>query len=171
LLAQAFGPTWAEQVELRRVPLLPYGRAAGQPDLSTSGRPGAWFGRCPVATSPVLRHDGQIVGCCNEQVLTGHGPATLRRRVTTADQTVAAFADLRADPHLRSVSQIGLGPLTGLTGLTDLATREFTDPCQLCWAIARRRADPDTGVGDRVATLLRAHDALRVATHRTGARP
>ena len=171
LLGQAFGPTWAEQVELRRVPLLPYGRAAGQPDLSTSGRPGAWFGRCPVATSPVLRHDGQIVGCCNEQVLTGHGPATLRRRVTTADQTVAAFADLRADPHLRSVSQIGLGPLTGLTGLTDLATREFTDPCQLCWAIARRRADPDTGVGDRVATLLRAHDALRVATHRTGARP
>ena len=173
MLGRALGPTWVDQVEVKVVPLLPYGRAAGQPGLATSHRPGAWFGRCEVATSPVVRHDGRIVGCCNEQVLTGHGPAVLRRSATTADQTVAVFAQLRANPHLRSVSQIGLGPLTRLAGLTDLATREFTDPCGLCWAIAERGAvSPGAGgVHDRLDSLLRAHDALQTDRSQAGARP
>lgn len=161
LLVRALGPSWPDQAELRAVPLLPYGRAAGQPALTRSRRPGISFGRCAVATSPVLRHDGRIVGCCNEQVLTGHGPDALRREAGTAAQTVAAFAELRTDPQLRAVSRLGLGPLTRLPGMTDLATGEFTDPCRLCWAVAERRAAATrAGAPDPLAALARAADIL-----------
>lgn len=136
LLARAFGPGWAAYAELVPIPLLPYGRAAGT--LRLERRPGSWFGRCPVADAPVLRYDGRLAGCCNEQVLTGQGPASLRRTVRTAAEVVAGFAALNADPYLRAVSRIGLGPLTKLAGAGDLATREFADPCRLCWALAGR---------------------------------
>jgi hypothetical protein len=160
LLRRAFGPDWAGQAELSAVPLLPYGRAAGSTEgaaapARAARRPGAWWGTCAVADAPVLRYDGRIVGCCNEQVLAGLGPAALRRSAGTAAETVAAFADLRADPHLRAAARIGLGPLTRLPDRTDLAERSYADPCRLCWALAGR-AD----AGPASTALLRAGELL-----------
>ena len=36
--------------------------------------PGASFGRCAVVDTPVIRYDGWVLGCCNENVVTGAGP-------------------------------------------------------------------------------------------------
>jgi hypothetical protein len=157
LLREAFGPDWTGEAHLDVVPLLPYGRAAGTVPRP-GAREGAWFGRCAVANSVTVRYDGMVVGCCNERILAGGGPAALRRSATTAAQTVTAIGQLGSDPHLRAVGRLGLGALTSLPGRADLATRRYADPCRLCWALVEREATAPSG--ERVATLLAMADAL-----------
>src|SRR6266446_9370893 len=96
LLAAAFGQYWEEYAELHRVPPLPYGRGEGVFSRSSSTR-GSQFGPCTALAAPVIRYDGVVTACCNEQIITGHGPDRLRRRVGS-DSLDAAMASITADP-------------------------------------------------------------------------
>jgi hypothetical protein len=142
LLAGALGPGWPEAAELRGVPLLRSGRGR---DLAAPGPAvaGRRLGRCRLADAPVVRYDGVVAGCCNEDVLTGHGPATLRRGGTDAAGVLAAMAAFERDPYLVAVGRLGMAALTALPRYRDLADQPFPGICQLCWTMAGRGAQVD----------------------------
>lgn len=136
-LAQALGPAWTDYAELRPTPPLVAGRGA---EVFTVGRraAGHQFGPCSMVASPMVRYDGVVTGCCNEQVIMGHGPDRLRRRVA-ADQSVTQAIDgFHADPLLRAVGGAGLGALTAHPRFADLADRRYSSICDLCWKVLDR---------------------------------
>jgi hypothetical protein len=148
LLRTALGAHWSRYAELHPVPLLPYGRGA-----RLAGRPGTTegreFGRCGLVDAPVVRYDGRLAGCCNEQVIRGAGPARLHRAAASRQGVADALEELRVDPLLRLLGRAGVGPLTALPGLTDLATGTFRGICEACWRVLARR-DERTAVAVRL---------------------
>jgi hypothetical protein len=117
----------------------------GQPAIparpALPARPAAEIGRCLLLSSPTVRYDGWVSACCNEAVITGAGPAALRRRVSTVDEVGAALASFRADPLLRLVGRFG--PVA----LQPVAEGPFQSVCQACWAAHDRvSADPKAQV-------------------------
>jgi hypothetical protein len=139
LLSAALGPGWREHAEVRRVPVLTAGRAAR---LSRGSRqpvqPGADFGRCLLAAAPVIRYDGWVSACCNENVAMGEGPGRLRRRVSTGTELAAALTAFADDHYLRAIGTAGMGPLTTLRTYQDLSARPFPHICQLCFQMCTR---------------------------------
>jgi hypothetical protein len=157
LLSVALGPAWREHAEVRRVPLLTAGRGASLSRASVSPgwrapvQPGADFGRCLLAAAPVIRYDGWVSACCNENVAMGEGPARLRRRVSTGTELAAALTAFADDHYLRAIGTAGMGPLTTLRTYQDLSARPFPHICQLCFQMCTRQP----GAGDQaVLTLL-----------------
>jgi hypothetical protein len=114
-------------------------------------QPGADFGRCLLAAAPVIRYDGWVSGCCNENVAMGGGPDRLRRRVGTAAELAAALTAFAADHYLRAIGTAGMGPLTTLRTYQDLSARPFPHICQLCFQMCTRQP----AAGDQaILTLL-----------------
>ncbi|MDF5759101.1 hypothetical protein [Spongiactinospora sp. TRM90649] len=136
-LTEALGPGWSRVAEVRPVPLLPYGRAAHFLPPPPSA-PGGSFGRCPIVDAPVVRYDGWVLGCCDENVVMGAGPPALRRRATTAAEVTAALAELRDDPLLTAFGRTGLGALTAAEPYRDLAGRPMRGICDLCGHLLAR---------------------------------
>ncbi|GLW05836.1 hypothetical protein Misp01_09660 [Microtetraspora sp. NBRC 13810] len=134
LLTRALGASWPDHAEIHVTGLLPVGRARGLRPV-TPPRAGRSFGPCTVADAPVVRYDGRVSACCNETVITGGGPAPLRRHARDAAELRAALGSFEADPLLRFIGSHGPGPLAPLAGLQD---REFEHICQLCWRLTGR---------------------------------
>jgi hypothetical protein len=139
LLERALGPARAGAVEINRVPLLPYGRAAAI-HQGARRRPAAQFGACRAARSPVIRYDGTVTACCNEAVIMGGGPAWFRRRADTAEEVAGAVAHYRDDPMLAVIGRQGVGRLADRPAAADLASREFAGICGACWTLVARLA-------------------------------
>jgi len=137
LLQKAFGEEYEVHAELSLISPLPYGRAAHMFAQQVRHR-GETFGTCNALASQVVRYDGVISACCNERVLMGFGPERLRRRVASADGVVQGTADIRADATLNILSQAGAGILTYHPLFADLADREFSSICELCWEMQKR---------------------------------
>jgi hypothetical protein len=136
LLRGAFGDAWPQYAELVPTQGLPHGRGADH--FARTGRvPGRQLGLCELVVSPVVRYDGRVTACCNETVLMGGGPAALRRDCTDGAQVELALADFRAAPLYQALGAVGGGPLTRHPRFAELADRQFTDICGLCWAMTR----------------------------------
>ena len=146
LLERAFGARVDEHAELVLTPALTHGRGASVFARAPARTPGHAFGPCALASSPVIRYDGLVTGCCNESVVMDRGPARLRRRAGSGEELDAALAELRADPLLRAIAQTGLGALTAHPRYADLADERFATNCDLCWKMLARspaRPEPD----------------------------
>jgi hypothetical protein len=146
LLARAFGPRWEDFAEIVVTPALTHGRGASVFARAAALTPGHAYGPCALASSPVIRYDGLITGCCNESVVMDRGPQRLRRRAGSREEVAAAVAGLREDPLLRAIAGTGLGALTGHPRFADLAAERFASNCELCWKMLARspeRAEPD----------------------------
>jgi hypothetical protein len=145
LLTAAFGPSWPQVAEIRGTALVPRGRAAAlapqRPRL-----PGRSFGTCHLAAAPVVRYDGRLTACCNEDVVTGAGPAALHRRAANAHEARARLDELDGDPYLSALSAVGPGALTALARYRDLGDGGHTDICALCWALLDAGAADDPAV-------------------------
>jgi hypothetical protein len=146
LLRAAFGTDSSSYAELNLIPPLPYGRGAGV-FMRTKHTPGSSFGPCHLVAAPVIRYDGLVSGCCNENVIMGGGPERLRARCGSGDEVVEAVARFRGDALLSAIGRVGPGPLTGHPRFADLAEREFASICGVCWTMLERtgtdaRADP-----------------------------
>ena len=170
LVALAFGADAPRHCELELTTLLDMGRARDLPGTGDAGTPvqlgrrrlGRDFLACGVLGAPVVRYDGAVTPCCNEAVSTGAGPASLHRLATSATELERTLEDIAHDPLLGLVGSVGLGALTDLGGLTDLAEQRFDGICDLCWAV-HERAERDPAVRasiDRLALLA----ALRSTT-------
>jgi pyruvate-formate lyase-activating enzyme len=97
-------------------------------------RPASSFGRCTLLNSPTVRYDGWVSACCNEAVISGAGPAALRRRATTPAGIGEALAAFRADPVLRLIGD------HGPVALQCVADGPFQTVCQACWRSHERVA-------------------------------
>lgn len=138
---EAFGDQADHLVEFSVITPLRRGRGEG---LFQIGRrvPAGDLSRCTLTGSPTLRYDGVFSPCCNESVLTGHGPAALRRPLTVE----VGFAELvrRADgdPVLRAVAGPDPGSATTLPGCEGLRGERFESICDLCWRASEAVAHP-----------------------------
>jgi hypothetical protein len=155
LLRTAFGERYEDFAELRLTEPLTAGRGA---DVFTRATrtPGHAFAHCTMLASPIVRYDGLATACCNESVIMGFGPARLRRRAGSRAEVAEAMDAFRTDPILRAIGGAGPGVLTGHPRFSDLAEREFTSICDLCWKMLDRVADderPDPLV-DAINTVL-----------------
>lgn len=132
LLERAFDGPYGAYAELRPIPPLPYGRAAG---LFTQAhrQPGHSFGRCVSLAAPVVRYDGRLTACCNEQVIMGKGPRLLQARARDAEAASAALQSFDDDPRLEAMRSLGAGLLTALPGNAAFSEREYPSICGLCW--------------------------------------
>ena len=135
LMQAVFGERVADYAELNRTVPLRNGRGVGVFDLPYRGVEGHEFGACPLARSPMVRYDGVITACCNEDVIMGHGPARLRRRARSAQEVADAVNDFHEDPMLRIIGDTALGILTLLPEHAGLAHQRFATNCELCWKV------------------------------------
>jgi hypothetical protein len=134
LLHDALGTGWRERAEILPTELLPWGRAALL-FAAPAGRPVTAFGPCLPACAPTVRYDGTVTGCCNEQVITGGGPAALRRSAAATGAGLPAVLDgFARDPLLRVMARTGPGALSGLPGFEKLSAGRYPGVCDGCWA-------------------------------------
>ncbi|WP_158674593.1 radical SAM protein [Streptomyces hoynatensis] len=131
------------------VPPLPAGRGARLFPRRPPRRPLGAFAPCALLHAPTVRYDGLVTACCNETVLTGGGPAALRRRVSDAAGLREALRAFRADPVLRLMG--AAGPV----GLSTVVEGRYGSVCEPCWLAQRRAArDPEALASlRRLATL------------------
>ena len=130
LLEQAFGHHRPDGVETNVIPLLPTGRGAVLvPEPRRRRLDG--FGPCTLLTSPVVRYDGAVVACCNEQILTGHGPDRLRHRCTSPDDVAGGIAAFAADPLLRTMARTGTRAVAHHPRFD--VPRTASGICDACW--------------------------------------
>lgn len=137
LLQQAFGEDWSLETELSLTPPLPYGRGASVFHLR-SQMLGRGFGPCSALAAPVVRYDGKVTACCNEQVITGHGPCRLRSQCSDEQELKSALHRWSSDPLLGIIGTLGPGPLTEHHRLRDMRDERFTSICDLCWKMLGR---------------------------------
>lgn len=143
LLNQAFGGRWDQHAEIHVVPPLRHGRGASLfvPSTPIEGRS---FGPCPLLQSPVIRYDGVISACGNDDVIMGLGPTRLRRQPGSAAELDGSLAALQADRVLRVIGEAGFCTLTRHPELRGLADQRFSTNCELCWkALDRLPAGKD----------------------------
>lgn len=158
LLARAFGSSWAERAEIRPTELLTRGRAARlravRQGAARQVAPGQSFGPCHLVQAPVVRYDGRLTACCNEDVVTGRGPAALHGIGRDAEELRDALAAMDHDPFLSALGAAGPGVLTRLPRFRALGERDYPDICSLCWTLLGQGAGTDPAVR-AVGTVLR----------------
>jgi hypothetical protein len=165
LLSGALGTSWRERAEIRRTVLLPRGRAAVSAPAHR-GRPGRSFGTCRLARAPVVRFDGRLTACCNEDVVTGHGPAALHATAREPEELRSALGVMAGAPFLAAITAAGPGALTDLPRYRELGVQDHPDICALCWALLDRGADRDPAVQAIGLAALGSADEL--APRRSG---
>ena len=111
--------------------------------MRTKHQPGRAFAPCTLVASPMIRYDGVVTACCNESVIMGWGPPALRRRASDRDELDAAMDGFHADPMLRAIGGVGPGALTAHPRFADLADKQFTSICDLCWKMFDRTVADD----------------------------
>lgn len=156
LLEHAFGDDVASHAEISLIEPLPYGRGESlfaRPPLMHANS----IGSCALLAAPVVRYDGVVTACCNEQVIMGRGPDRLRRRCRTGAELADALARLRGDPLLRIIGRVRAGAVVMHPRFADLGERSFHGICDLCWHLQEREPAP---LGDRSDRLLDAMTVL-----------
>ncbi|WP_330299773.1 radical SAM protein [Streptomyces sp. NBC_00503] len=132
LLLEALGPRWADAAETNVITPLRYGRGAGVFALQRRHEVGS-FSACTLLGSPTVRYDGVVIPCCNEGLITGHGPAALRAPTRRPEGVAQALSGFRNDPLLRVVGRLGPGAAADLPGFEALREERFENVCGGCW--------------------------------------
>jgi hypothetical protein len=158
LLEQAFGDGWRLEAELSLTTPLPYGRGANV-FHRRSRVLGRDFGPCPALAAPVVRYDGHVTACCNEQIIMGRGPGRLRRQCADGRDLGEALDRWSDDPLLESIAAVGPGPLTEHPDLLDLREERFGSICDLCWKTLERMSEEES----RADPILRSTTRLGTA--------
>jgi hypothetical protein len=99
MLADRFGEHWTDVADVVVTSPLPYARGA----LVFAPRPPRGvetFGPCDSLGSPVIAHDGRVTPCCNEELINGAGPVSLRPRAADAAEATAAIERFDGDALL-----------------------------------------------------------------------
>jgi hypothetical protein len=109
-----------------------------------------------------------VTACCNEDVVTGRGPAELHSSARDGRELHERLRAREHDPYLRAIARVGPGRLTLLPAHRDLGERRHQDICSLCWALLERGADRDPAV--RAIGLTVSHNAVPAAAPRPGRR-
>lgn len=137
LLGQAFGAQWQRYADLNLLVPLPYGRGAAVFARPAAVRGGA-AGACRIAATPVVRYDGAVTACCNEELIVGHGPRRLREQHATGEQVIDTLERIWSDPFLRVLNGSGAAAVTAHPRYADMAEQPFRGICDFCEHAQRR---------------------------------
>ena len=140
LLEAAFGTAWPEYADVSLIEPLPYGRGAGLFERPPA-TPGGLLPACSLLAAPVVRYDGRVTACCNEQVIMGMGPDRLRMHCTSRQQLAETLEELRRDAVLRIIGQAGAGVLTAHPRYADMQDEPYRGICDFCWRAQERAGD------------------------------
>jgi organic radical activating enzyme len=151
LLHDAFGDDYGEFAEIVELTPLRNGRGSQVFPLQQS-HPARSLGTCALASTPVIRYDGWVSSCCNEDIIMGKGPARFRRQVETQQQLDALLASYLDDPLMRCVAKVGLGNLTEHPDLRHLTRQRYLNNCELCWKISDQY--PSLAPADRLIQAI-----------------
>ena len=151
LLEQAFGSDVDKHAEIVPITPLRNGRGQGVFELTPSRKASA-MGSCTLAVTPVIRYDGVLTSCCNEEVIMGKGPNRFRMRVNNRQSLDSALARFKADPLMRCVAHIGLGELIRHPHLETLSENRYINNCELCWKVME--AFPSLPETDRLISAI-----------------
>jgi hypothetical protein len=134
MIQQAIGDDWGKNVEISRTIPLPYGRGESLFTYSEAW-PASAFGSCCLASTPLIRYDGVVTACCNEEVIMGKGAKRLRRTCKSVTEVIASLDDYVSDPLLRGLATTGAGSLVSHPRYRHLADKSYSSICHLCWAM------------------------------------
>jgi hypothetical protein len=137
LLGDAFGAHWQRYADLNLLVPLPYGRGAAVFARPSAIR-GDAAGVCRIAATPVVRYDGAVTACCNEELIVGHGPRRLRERRASGEQVIDTLERIWADPFLRVLNGSGTAAITAHPRYADMAEQPFRGICDFCDHAQRR---------------------------------
>jgi len=132
LLTEALGPDWGQWAEIKLITPLRSGRGAQVFAIRRRHEVDA-LPTCSLLGSPAIRYDGVLMPCCNEELITGHGPAALRTPTRGPDGVARALADFQDDPLLAVLGRLGPGGLADLPGFEALREDRFENVCGGCW--------------------------------------
>ncbi|MFF4248713.1 radical SAM protein [Streptomyces sp. NPDC001822] len=132
LLDTAFGPDWGRWAETKLITPLRYGRGSGVFAIRRLHAADA-LAACSLLGSPTVRYDGVAIPCCNEALITGHGPAELRTAVRGPADVAAALSGFRQDALLTVMGSVGPGGAARLPGFEALGEGRFENVCGGCW--------------------------------------
>ncbi|MBY2998408.1 radical SAM protein [Rhizobium leguminosarum] len=153
LLDEALGLDWPSFAEISPISELPYGRGASLFESSGSW-PAHAFGRCSLSVSPLVRYDGMVAACCNEEVIMGKGAGRLRRHCSTVDEIATALDDYVSDPLLRGLHSVGAGSIVSHPRYQTLENEPFKSICDLCWTMQRMTPGVDKDPVLKAAVLV-----------------
>lgn len=144
LLEQAFGNSVSDHAEIVPITPLRNGRGQGVFELTPSKK-ASTMGTCTLAVTPVIRYDGVLTSCCNEEVIMGKGPDRFRTRVSNRSALDLALTGFKLDSLMRCVSHVGLGELLKHPRLNALSNNWYLNNCELCWKVMGEfSAPPET---------------------------
>lgn len=155
VLAEFYGSDWPCHADLVPIRPLRLGRGAGVFSIRSRHDLSA-FGPCRLTKAPTIRYDGTIIGCCNEALVLGDGPAALRRPVRSRADVVAVIEQYRSAALLRAVATVPLQRLAALPALRPLADGRYDGICAACWR-AHDLIDGDRATEAMLAALT-SHD-------------
>jgi hypothetical protein len=104
---------------------------------------GPTFGPCRLLGAPVVRYDGRVTACCNEDVVTGQGPPSLHATAAQPGELRDRLDAMRRDPFLRAMRSTGPGAIARLPRYRGTGGRDI---CSLCWDLLGHGADTDPAV-------------------------
>lgn len=151
LLIKALGHHYGKFAEINLIKPLANGRGGNVFSLPKQHY-GRDLGTCSLVRNPMIRYDGQISACCNEDVIMGKGPDQLRRHINSSKQISAAITDLQDNLLLKSIGGVGVGSLTHHPEFSDLANQRFANNCSLCWRMLKRQTLNQSS--DRLLNLI-----------------
>jgi hypothetical protein len=144
LLEMVFGVDFSGCAEVVGISPLQNGRGQNVFDLK-GHQPASAMGTCSLAVTPVIRYDGNISSCCNEDIIMGKGPARFRSKVQNALELRRTLIQFKHDPVMKSVAQVGLGQILIHPKLDTLNKRKYLNNCELCWKVMEKFPDlPET---------------------------
>jgi len=155
LLTEALGSSYSDYAEVVASRPLAYGRAVGLFDVKDDAVRAQRFGACGLLGSQLVRYDGRVTACCNEQVIMGYGSQRLARTCATSEELGNALLEFKSDPLFRLVRSLGFEALLLHPAFTALGL-SHENICRLCWAandLLRNSVSPDDPLLYALATL------------------
>ncbi|MCR2746893.1 radical SAM protein [Limnobacter parvus] len=137
ILHKAFKTDFTSFAEI--VPIVPLQNGRGKQIFNfRPATPAASVGSCALAITPVVRYDGIVTSCCNEEIIMGHGPQRFRSKARSSDDLDEILVRYKHDPLMRCVAGVGLGQLLIHPRLDSLNKQKYVSTCQLCWEIMKK---------------------------------
>jgi hypothetical protein len=124
-----FGVRYQEYIEIKRMPLASKGRAENW-ETTAQNTALTW---CGYLNSPVVRYDGGVLACCNENVIRRIGPQRLRVECQSAEDVTRALEKHLSDPLNRTIAALGpaFAARHSQFGCTSIEANEPI--CTACW--------------------------------------
>lgn len=132
-----FGGHFHEVVEIKYMPLTSMGRAK----LRETGPTNTAASWCGYLNSPVVRYDGVVLACCNENIIRGFGPKRLRINCSSAEEITSALDRMLGDSLNHAIATVGPAFASKLKQHSHCHVGVNDPICDGCWKLQQSAGD------------------------------